>query len=69
MFKLKVAVRGKIRKTQGYFCLNCEDLVKNKDKVFDQGWSILTMMDFYSIMFKKEGKPKAKSRQIKFTQN
>ena len=30
-----------IQSTSVYFCLNCDDWVKNKMAVFDQGWSLL----------------------------
>ena len=33
-------VKHTIKNQQVYFCLNCNDWVKNKERVFDQGWTM-----------------------------
>jgi hypothetical protein len=33
-------VEHKVKNMEVYFCLNCNDWVKEKDKVLDQGWSL-----------------------------
>ena len=42
-------VKHNINNHQVYFCLNCEDWVQNKDKVFDQGWTLLGNDGFLRI--------------------
>ena len=39
----KFVVKHTINNTEVYFCLNCEDWVKHKERVFNQGW---TLMDY-----------------------
>ena len=34
-------VKHTVKNQQVYFCLNCNDWVKNKERVFDQGWTLL----------------------------
>ena len=34
-------VKHNIQNKQVYFCLNCDDWVKHKERVFDHGWSLL----------------------------
>ena len=36
----KFVVQHKINHMEVYFCLNCDDWVKQKEKVFDDGWSL-----------------------------
>ena len=36
----KFVIKHNIKGMEVYFCLNCEDWVKLKDNVFDQGWSL-----------------------------
>ena len=36
----KFVVKHTIDNMEVYFCLNCDDWVKSKERVFDQGWSL-----------------------------
>ena len=38
--KEEFVVKHMIQNTERYFCLNCEDWIKEKDKVFLSGWSL-----------------------------
>ena len=37
----KFVVKHLINGMEVYFCLNCDDWVKQKERVFDQGWSLM----------------------------
>ena len=37
----QLLVKHRIQNMEVYFCLNCEDWIKEKDRVFDEGWSLL----------------------------
>ena len=37
----KCVVKHIIHNMETYFCLNCEDWIKEKTRVFDQGWTLL----------------------------
>ena len=36
----KYVVQHKIEDRELYFCLNCEDWVRHKERVLDEGWSL-----------------------------
>ena len=46
---VKYVVKHIIQNMETYFCLNCDDWVKDKERVFEHGW---TLLDQYGYLRK-----------------
>ena len=48
-------VKHVIRNMETYFCLNCDDWIKEKTKVFDQGWTLLDPYGYLRRDIQRDG--------------
>ena len=45
----KYVVKHIIQNMETYFCLNCDDWVKDKERVFEHGWTLLDQYGYLRI--------------------